>query len=49
MIDDEQAARWAKLARVSLARHLDKNEEIAHLASIALAALTDLEDLRALR
>jgi hypothetical protein len=46
MIDEQRAAQWAKAARVAIVEHLDKNEEITRLASIALAALTDLEDLK---
>jgi hypothetical protein len=46
MIDEQRAAQWAKPARAAIAKHLDKNEEITRLASIALAALTDLEDLK---
>jgi hypothetical protein len=44
MIDDEQAAKWDKCATTALMRNLDKNEEIAHLASITLALLADRED-----
>jgi hypothetical protein len=46
MIDDQRAAQWVKEARFSIMQHLDKNEEMLRMASIALAVLTDLEDLK---
>lgn len=44
MIDDDRVAQWTKYAGVALMRDLDKNNEIAHLASIILALLVDRED-----
>lgn len=44
MIDDERVAQWAKEASIVLMRNLDKNEEIAHFASIILALNTDREE-----
>jgi len=44
MIDNTQSPQWDKAARVALMRHLGKDDQIAHLASIVLALLGDRED-----
>ena len=41
MIDDERVAQWAREASTALMLNLDKDEEIAHLASIILAVAAD--------
>ncbi len=44
MIDKVQATQWDSDARAALMRHLGKNGEITHLASIILALLADREE-----
>ena len=44
MIDEQRVRQWTKDAMNAMARHLDKNDQIAHIASIVLALLADRED-----